>query len=189
MNQRMTTEQNNTVYQKWSHAPSHLFVSKAMYIITAGTYRKAMLSDSADKRDILLHALFEEAERWGWRLQAWAVMPNHYHFVAQAPENIEILKRMITSLHSKTAIRVNKMDGVPGRKVWFQYWDTCLTYERSYLARLHYVHHNPVKHGLVKNAEYYPWCSMAWFAREAGPEFRQTLLSFPCDDVTVEDSF
>jgi len=28
------------------------------------------------------------------------------------------------------------MDGCKERKVWYQFWDTCLTNERSYLARL-----------------------------------------------------
>jgi putative transposase len=185
----MTSEQNEITYQQWAHAPPHLFVPNAMYIVTAGTYLKTMLFDSKEKRNFLLQTLFNEAKQWGWSLQAWAVMPNHYHFVARAPENAETLKRMITSLNSKSAIWLNKTDGAPGRKVWFQYWDSCLTYERSYLARLNYVHHNPVKHGLVEKAEFYPWCSMGWFMREAVPKFRQSVLSSKHDSVNIEDRF
>ena len=98
-------------------------------------------------------------------------------------------RRFITSLHSKTAIWVNKNDGTPGRKVWFQYWDTCLTYQHSYLARLNYVHNNPVKHGLAANAALYPWCSMTWFMQGAGSAFRKTVLSFKHDAVQVVDDF
>jgi len=29
------------------------------------------------------------------------------------------------------------------------FWDTRLTFEKSWLARLKYVHHNPLYHGLV----------------------------------------
>jgi putative transposase len=31
----------------------------------------------------------------------------------------------------------------------YEFWDTHLTFEKSWLARLHYVHHNPVHHGLA----------------------------------------
>ena len=148
-------QHKETLYREWAHAPSHLFVPGGSYIITAGTYQRALLFDSHEKRDFLMQSLFVEAERWGWSLQAWAVMENHYHFVALAPEDAATLKRLITSLHSKTAIWLNKTDGAPGRKVWFQYWDTSLTYQHSYLARLNYVHNNPVKHGLVGDAENY----------------------------------
>ena len=185
----MVEEHNRTVYREWAHAPSHLFVPGGAYIVTAATYQKALLFDSADKRDFLMQTLFEEAEHWDWSLQAWAVMANHYHFIALAPEEAATLKRMITSLHSKSAIWLNKMDGAAGRKVWFQYWDTSLTYQHSYLARLNYVHHNPMKHGLVADAENYRWCSLGWFNRNAEPGFRKTVLSFKYDRLAIEDNY
>src|ERR1700689_3090201 len=42
-------------------------------------------------------------------------------------------------------------------------------------ARLHYVHRNPVHHGLVRAATAYPWCSAAWFETEAPASFRKTV--------------
>jgi len=185
----MMEEQNESVYREWAHAPSHLFKPNAAYIVTAGTHYKALLFDTAQKRDFLLASLFDEAERWQWELQAWAVMANHYHFVAHAPDDAKTLKRMLMSLHSRTAIELNKRDGAPGRKVWFQYRDTCLTNERSYFARLHYVHHNPVKHGLACDAASYRWCSMAWFTKEARSGFRRTVLSFRHDQIQIEDDY
>jgi putative transposase len=181
--------QTEEAFRTWHHSPSHLFVPGSTYMVTAGTSGKHDLFDAPARLDLLLSALFEQAERFGWRLQAWAAMRNHYHFVATAPEDAATLKSMIGALHSKTAIAINKLDGTPGRKVWFQYWDSCVTYEKSYLARLHYVHQNPVKHGIVTDAEAYRWCSMGWFIREAESGFRKTVLSFPHDTVNVLDDF
>jgi len=96
---------------------------------------------------------------------------------------------MIRQLHAATARAVNELDHLPGRKVWFQYLETLLTNERSYFARLHYVHENAVHHAIVKNAANYPWCSAAWFERLARPAFRKTVLAFPCDTVKVPDAF
>lgn len=173
----------------WAHSPSHCFVPGQAYIVTARAYRKAPVFASPERRTLLLSTLFEQAEQFQWSLQAWAVLPNHYHFVAHAPEDARSLKRMIQALHSFTARAVNAEDRTSGRKVWYQYRDTCITNERSYFARLHYVHCNPVKHGLVAAAENYPWCSMSWFLREADSGFRRTVLSFKCDDISIDDDF
>jgi putative transposase len=183
------TDQNSSYYHQPAHAPAHLFIPNSTYIVTASTYNKEPLFGSFEKRDFLLETLFEEMERFGWGLQAWAIMSNHYHIIARAPERADSLKRVIASLHSKTAIWLNRAESVAGRKVWFGYWDTCLTSERSYLARLHYVHNNPVKHHLTVNAEEYRWCSMAWFVARADPAFQRTVFSFKIDQVHVEDSY
>lgn len=174
---------------QWPHAPSHLFVPNAAYIVTAGTYGKMPYFEAPERRDFLLQTIFEEALRWGWALQAWAVLPNHYHWVGIAPEEASTLRRMIQAVHSRTAIWVNREDHAAGRKVWHSYWDTWLSWQSSYLARLHYVHQNPVKHGVVRNAANYRWCSMAWFEGHAPNSFRKTVLSLKLDAVRVEDDF
>jgi REP element-mobilizing transposase RayT len=88
------------------------------------------------------------------------VFSNHYHFVAQSPEredNAKSLGRMLSLFHEKTAKWVNRLDHAQGRQVWFNFRETTLTYEKSYLARLNYTHQNAVKHGLVSVANQYPW--------------------------------
>ncbi len=181
--------QTDDIYRKWRHAPSHLFSPSSAYMITAGTHRKTCLFDTPQKRDMLTSLLLSELDSHGWALQAWAVMSNHYHVVAHAPADANSLARVIRRIHSKSAVALNEVDQVPGRRVWFQYYDTCLTNERSYWARLHYVHENPAKHGVVQFAEEYPWCSMSWFRENADSSLKNRVLSFPCDKVSVVDSF
>jgi putative transposase len=99
-------------------------------------------------------------------LEAWAIFSNHYHVVGHSPadqDTAKNLSRMLGLLHEKTAKWVNKLDDASARKIWHNYRETRLTYEKSYLARLNYVHQNPVKHGLVPVANQYPWCSARWF--------------------------
>jgi putative transposase len=114
-------------------------------------------------------------------------MPNHYHFIAISENAADSLRALVQGLHSLTARSVNAEDEESGRRVWFQYWDTHLTFGKSYLARLNYVHYNPVRHGLVRDANQYPWCSAAWFERNAEPSFYGTVRSFPIDKVNVVD--
>ena len=64
-----------------------------------------------------------------------------------------------------------------------------MTYQRSYLARLNYVHQNPVKHGLVPVANQYRWCSAAWFERTSSTAQVKSIYRFKVDQVRVQDDF
>ncbi len=96
---------------------------------------------------------------------------------------------MLGLLHEKTAKWINRLEGTPGRQVWHNFWETRLTYEKSYLARLNYVHQNPVKHGLVPVANQYPWCSAGWFERTARPAQVKTIYAFKTDKLKVFDEY
>jgi putative transposase len=173
----------------WPHAPIHRIHENGTYMVTAGTYHKRMLFDSDERRQLLHDALLEIAREYGWKLEAWAVLANHYHVVAHSPDDPDTLRRLVSKLHALTAKAINQIDGTPGRRVWFQYWDSQITYQRSYLARLKYVHYNPERHGVTAKAAEYPWCSAGWFQRTARPSFRKTVMSFKVDRVVVKDDF
>jgi putative transposase len=153
----------NSLYKTYPHNPPHYFVPNAMYIVTGAILHNEHLLNENKRKEFVLQTLFERAKLLNWNLQAWAVLNNHYHFIGRAPENAMTLEKLIRQLHSITAIEINRWDNTRRRQVWFSYWDSCLTYEKSYLARLHYVHMNPVKHGLVDDAIDYPFCSYRWF--------------------------
>jgi putative transposase len=138
---------------------------------------------------MLVDRLLSLALKYEWLLEAWALFSNHYHFVVVSGEKPEPLNQLIRHLHSVTARAVNALDRTAGRKVRFEFWDTHLTFERSYRARLNYVHQNPVRHGLVGAAVAYPWCSAAWFEQQADRSFFQTVSSFPTDGVHVPDGW
>ena len=96
---------------------------------------------------------------------------------------------MLAALHSETSKWVNRLDNDPGRKVWHNFWDTRLTFQKSYLARLNYVHQNAVKHRLVSLANQYPWCSARWLERVASPAIVKSIHRFKTDAVNVHDDF
>ena len=175
-------------YVVWPHRPAHLFVPGGKYSLTVGTMYKQQFISTAMKKDFVLRTLFEQGARCGWSFEAWAVLENHYHFVAQAPEDAKSLKRLLQAVHSITAREINRLDGTPGRTVWYQYWDTSLTNEGSYFARLKYVHENPQKHGVVQDAAEYPWSSMRWLL-EQHDEGTARVLEAKTDQVTMYDDF
>jgi putative transposase len=173
----------------WPHAPVHRMSENGVYIVTAGVLHKAHLFNTDGKLDILERRLLSMSKQYGWQLEAWAVFANHYHFVARGNPNSSNLGVFLQKLHYDSARDLNVLDGVPGRAVWHNFRDTRLTNQYSYLARLHYVHRNPVKHKFVAIANQYPWCSAAWFERTASPAQVKTIYSFKTDRVNVDDEF
>ena len=132
------------------------------------------------------------ARDFEWKLEAWAVFSNHYHFVADSPSwesGAESLSAMLGLLHEKTAKWIDRLDETPHRKVWHNFRETKLTYQKSYLARLNYVHQNPVKHGLVVVANQYPWCSARWFERIVRPAQIKTIYSLKTDRLKIYDEY
>jgi putative transposase len=146
-------DQRRSPKRDWPHAPVHRIGEHGTYLVTAGTLGKQHWFRGKDRLDLLQGKLVELARQYDWQLEAWAVFSNHYHFVAHSPAKPESLQDFLRELHADTATSVNRLDEAAGRQIWFNYWETQLTYERSYLARLNYVHQNPVKHGLVPVAK------------------------------------
>ncbi|MFN3408312.1 MAG: transposase [Limisphaerales bacterium] len=176
----------------WPHAPMHCLDARGTFFVTASTYGREHHFRGRERLAVLHRGLLKLASDFEWRLEAWAVFSNHYHFVAHSPEHADSaasLSRMLGVLHEKTARWVNRLDGAQGRKVWHNFRETRLTFEKSYLARLHYTHQNPVKHGLVQVANQYPWCSAGWFERTATPAQIKTIYGFKTDRLSVADDF
>jgi putative transposase len=176
----------------WPHAPSHRLGQSGTFIVTASTYGKLHHFRGATRLRVLHRGLLKVARDFGWVLEAWAVFSNHYHFVGHSPHDqpdATNLSDMLGRLHASTSEWINRLDGNPGNRVWHNFWETRLTYQRSYLARLNYVHQNAVKHGLVPLASLYPWCSARWFERSVTPATVKTIYSFKTERLRVLDDF
>lgn len=173
----------------WPHAPPHRLAEAGVYFVTARmTEREPLLSD-AETKDWFQAALFEAMEEHHWTLEAWAVLSNHYHFVAHSPSGTaDTLASMLKKLHSLSTKKLNRRDGRPGRtRLWQNFREKRLTLQRSYLARLHYVHQNAVHHGLVRVGSDWPWCSAAAFKAAVTPAWLKTISSFRYDEIAAGD--
>ena len=176
-------------HRSWHHGPLHVVSDEGTYMVTAGTYRKEPFFHGERRLSFLCDSIFSVATEFKWGLRAWAIFPNHYHFIADSAENSKSLARLISKLHMTTAKALNTADSTSGRKVWDQYWDVRIDFQRSYFARLRYVMNNPVKHGVVTTASQYRWCSALWFEENAERSFVRTVAMFPTDKLSLDDDF
>ena len=176
-------------HKDWPHAPMHRLSEHGTYFVTAATLDKQPFFRGEDRLTLLEAELLKLAKQHDVVLEAWAVFSNHYHIVAHTSGVKNQLAAFLSHLHTSTASEVNRRDGTPGRDVWFNYWDTQLTFEKSYFARLNYVHQNAVKHGVVQVAKEYRWCSATWFEGTAPRSQVKTIYSFKIDRLQIDDAY
>ena len=94
-----------------------------------------------------------------YQLHAYVVMPNHVH-VLLTP--IVVPSRLMQSLKGFTAREANKMLGRSGNSFWQQEsYDHYARNEMEFQRIKHYIEWNPVKAGLCKVPEEFPWSSAA----------------------------
>ena len=174
------------IYKPHKNTPPHWFVSNAHYMVTGSVLYGKPLLNTNEKLANFCETLLDRARILDWTLEAWFVMSTHYHFIARSPENALSLKELIQGVHSINAKFVNRKDGIAGRKVWYNYWDSCIQNEASYLSRLRYVTMNPLKHGLVQNAEEYPFSSYKYFMENSEPDFQKRVFASH-ENIKVEE--
>ena len=154
---------NNHIFKRAPHNPPHLFLPNAIYMLTVSIYQKEPLIAFPKRKMEWVSAFYKAAEIYGWQITSWVILHNHYHAIVQSPENAASLSKFIGSYHKFTARLWNEEDNIAGRKVWWNYWDTCIRSESDYYTRLRYVFWNPVKHGLMSVPEEYKFSNYQEF--------------------------
>lgn len=97
------------VIKRHLHVPAHLFRPNTKYFITASTYKKKpWLKKDAAKLE-LRDLLFIEFSEAGWEIEDWGILDNHYHWMANAPENPQNLPNIMRNIHREIALWVKKM--------------------------------------------------------------------------------
>ncbi|MBC8179557.1 transposase [candidate division KSB1 bacterium] len=175
-------------YTNYKHSPAHLFIDKAYYIITAHTLKNIKPFFNDNRKKLLFDSIiFNFVERNSWELIAFFVGNNHYHILLNSGNNSKALPIIIKNIHRYTAIKLNKIDNKIGRQVWYQYWDTIITSEKSFYARFNYIHYNPVKHGYVKKSEDYKFCSYGYYYEKNKEDVIEIMKKYPFDRVKVKE--
>ena len=86
---------------RWPHAPPHFVVGTGPFMMTASTYGRSHHFGSRKRLRFLTDTLLNTADRFGWRLEAWAVMANHYHWIGKSPDTgAEELGQLMASLRT-----------------------------------------------------------------------------------------
>jgi putative transposase len=101
--------------------------------------------------------LEEHGAEAGLRMLAYCLMPNHVHLVV-VPERMDSLGVVFRRVHGRYAQYLNVRRGRSGH-LWQNRFFSCALDGNHLSVALRYVERNPVRAGLVAEAESYTWSS------------------------------
>ncbi|MEA1972562.1 MAG: transposase [Candidatus Cloacimonadota bacterium] len=177
-------------YKEYVHNPPHLFKNNSKYFITGSIYQKKNMLKSSDAKARLLKSLEIGFTSKGWNLEEWVILNNHYHILVESSKKVADLPNIMRDIHKFTAMWMKKNLNIAkdNKKIWWNYWDKCITFEKSYFSRINYIWYNPVKHNLIDRAELWEFGSFYNKCKQ-GAYVNELKTKYPCEKVNEKDDF
>ena len=177
------------------HRPTHLYLNNKIYFVTGKTFHGEKYFNT-DQKKIIFRQIFNNlSKQMGIKIYAWILLDNHYHFLVSFNNALTgvtpKISKFINRLHALTALKLNKIDNLPNRKIWYQYFDRCIRSEKDFWTRFNYIHNNPIKHGYIKNPDklyLYKFSSYnQWLNKKNAEWMASCFAQYPIVDFTCED--
>ena len=137
----------------------HIYLDNHLYFVTSVTYKREKLFEQPANCEILLHNLKYYRDQLGFKLLAYAVMPDHFHALIHVPEG-QTISTIMHDLKRFSSIQIGRRINRMGRPIWQQgYYEHVIRDGKDFETKLDYIHKNPLNAGLVENLEDYPFSS------------------------------
>lgn len=137
-----------------------------LHFITFSCYRRLPLLKSARARNLLVEIVGEVRARYEFSIVGYVVMPEHVHLLIGEPRIgnpstvVQVLKQRVSRQLRRTA-RTSELP-----RFWqTRFYDFNVWSRQKKNEKLHYMHNNPVKRGLVAQAGDWIWSSYSSYAR------------------------
>jgi putative transposase len=132
--------------------------SGQFHFVTFSCYARQPNLGTPAAREIFERSLETMRVRYQFVVTGYVVMPEHVHFLVSEPRKI-LLAKAIQALKLSVAVQCQE------RPFWQpRYYDFNVYSERKRVEKLRYMHRNPVKRGLVKQASEWLWSSFNHWA-------------------------
>jgi putative transposase len=138
------------------------------YFFTVVAYKRQPFLCDPDVREALRQAIHHARENHPFAIDAWVLLPDHLHAIwTLPPDDADFGKRwgLIKSqvskargerLHDPGQMTPSKIKHRESTLWQRRFWEHQIRDEADFAHHMNYVHFNPVKHGLVKRAHYWP---------------------------------
>ena len=124
-----------------------------LHFVTFTCYRREAPLTSPQSKHLVERALGQARRQYGVWVSGYVIMPEHVHLLMSDPERAP-LSTALQALKQSVARRL-----IGGREPQARYYDFNVYTRQKRLEKLSYIHWNPVKRGLVKEPQDWPWSS------------------------------
>ncbi len=147
------------------------------FFFTAVTYQRAPWLVQPSSRVALKEAIARCRTTRPFEVNAWVLLPDHLHTVWTLPANDHDfstrwaqIKRTVSVLladQKQADLMVESKSKHRESTLWQRrFFEHAIRDDADYARCIDYVHHNPVKHGLVKRTADWPWSTFHRYVAE-----------------------
>jgi len=138
-----------------------VWIEFPIYFVTVCAFRRRLILARDAIAAVLVGELRSARERHGWPIGSYVIMPDHVHFFCGPDPCAISLSDFMREWKSWTSRRVNTLRPRPttaATTLWQrEFFDHILRSDESYAQKWDYVRDNPVRAGLVRFAEDWPY--------------------------------
>jgi putative transposase len=134
-----------------------VWINPPLYFITSCTKRRKRLLACAEVAHILIAEWQAARLRHGWRVGRYVIMPDHVHFFCSWDLDAKPLSAFMGFWKEWTSKGIRNEINLTDLIWQEEFFDHVLRSAESYSKKWDYVRENPVRAGLVKNADDWPW--------------------------------
>jgi putative transposase len=124
------------------------------HVTTRGVARQAISRDDEDRR-LFLVLLARATRRTNWDCHAFCLMPNHHHLIVETHQ--DLLSVGLRQLNGRYAQAFNERHERTGHLFGDRFAAFVIGDEEHLRAAAEYVLQNPVRAGLCRRADDWPW--------------------------------
>ena len=134
-----------------------IWINNPIYFITTCTAKRRKILANPNVAAILLEEWKTAKDRHNWYVGRYVIMPDHVHFFCTPSNEAKDLSHFMKFWKEWTSKRIIKICHLKGHIWESEFFDHLLRSEESYSQKWNYVYHNPVRAGLVKIPDDWPW--------------------------------
>jgi putative transposase len=158
------------------------FLSNRYFFLTVRLLRRRAKLADPDFR-LLGHAFNRARRLHRFYLTAWVFLPDHCHAIC-APAHPTTISLVIKSVEQSSTSAINQQRGTEGELWQPRFFDRTLRTVEEYNEKVEYIHLNPVKAGLVRRPQDWPWSSLQEYSGGSAEEQKQ-LCGLAIDHVRL----
>jgi putative transposase len=158
--QRMETKTKDR-YKTWGRSrsnrlPNYDYSKDRPVHVTVCTDNKENIFDSEIHARIVIDELLKAAKDVRFRILCYCLMPDHLHVIVSPGESTLTLSKFLNIFKGRTTAVFRERKDL--KKIWQRSgFDHVIRTEENLKGVIKYIRNNPVRKGIVENADDYPY--------------------------------
>jgi putative transposase len=140
------------------------YLGPQRYFLTFCTDRRHQAFTDREHVDLVHAQILRTSTLMAFEITAYCYMPDHLHLLVEGVEDRSDCREFISRAKQFTGFHYAQLTG---RRLWQRYgYERTLRADDATPSVVRYILENPVRRGLVRNLEEYPFCGSSGYTME-----------------------